>query len=106
MLTLLIIMLASWFTSAVYSNTVYISTSSNSSCSHCLTISQFANRFSGPHEPNTTAFLLPGNHILKENLVVQNVLFFSIIAVDSRKKKEEKIVVLKMLALRSNPQPM
>ena len=84
-------MVASWFPSAVYSNTVYISTSSNTSCLHCLTISQFANRFSGCHGPNTTAILLPGNHILKENLVIQNVLFFSIIAVDSRKKREEEI---------------
>jgi hypothetical protein len=85
----LLIMLVSWFTSAVYSNTVYISTTANSSCSRCLTISQFANRFSGHHEPNTTAVLLPGNHILKENLVIRNVLFFSIVAVDSKKKEEE-----------------
>jgi predicted outer membrane repeat protein len=84
-----LIMLASWFTSAVYSNTVYISTTANSSCSHCLTISQFANGFSGHHEPNITAVLLPGNHILKENLVIRNVLFFSIVAVDRERKKEE-----------------
>ena len=74
-----LIMLASWFTSAVYSNTVYISTSSNASCLDCITISQFANQFRGHHESNTTAILLSGNHVLKENLVIKNVSYFSLI---------------------------
>ena len=78
------------FTTAVHSDKVYITTS-NSSCSHCLTISQFAIRFSRHREPNTTAILLPGNHILKENLVIKNVSFFSIIAADSNLKEKKEI---------------
>ena len=82
-------MLASWFMSAVYSNTVYISVTSNTSCLDCITISQFANQFSGRHEPNTTAILLPGSHVLKENLIIRNVSFFSLIVEVQSKRAEE-----------------
>ena len=84
----LLILILSWFTSSVYSDTVYISATSNSSCSYCVTISQFAARFSHHHESNTTAILLPGNHVLKENLIIRNVSFFSILVLESTRTEE------------------
>ena len=76
---------------AVYSDKVYISTTSNSSCSYCVTISQFVARFSHHHEPNTMAILLPGNHNLEVNLIIRNVSFFSIVVAESKEIEEVSI---------------